>query len=358
MNAEHDLDFVPEIPELDAVAMQVARDRLNSLTKPEGSFGRLEDLAVHLAGITGHPLPTIRHRVIFLLAADHGVAVEGVSAYPQAVTAQMVASFLQGRAGINVLARRAAARVRIADLGVAGCLPSHPELRSLSLGPGTRNLSLGPAMLSQQAVEAIRRGMDLVSAEVPLGLDLAITGDMGIANTTAAAAIVAAMTRRDAVEVTGHGTGIDAATWRHKVDVIERALGRNDADPDDPVGVLASLGGFEIGGLAGVMLAAAQRRCPVILDGVASGAAALIATALRPALRSHLIAGHCSVEPGHAVALRHLRLDPLLSLNMRLGEGTGATIALHLVDDALAIAREMRTFAEAGVSEREAANDA
>jgi nicotinate-nucleotide--dimethylbenzimidazole phosphoribosyltransferase len=330
--------------------MRSARERQDLLTKPQGSLGRLEELAVKLAGITGQPVPRFSHKAIIVLAADHGVAAEGVSAYPQAVTAQMVQNFLHGGAAINVLARRTGARVVVADLGVAVDLPEHPELIRQKIGPGTRNLARGPAMTREEAVSAITGGIEIVDRECSRGLDLVGTGDMGIGNTTASSAIVATLTGRAVADVTGRGTGLDEAGWRQKVAVIERALKVNRSNPADPLDVLSKVGGYEIAGLVGVMLGAATRRVPVVLDGFISGAAALLATELAPRLRDYLIAAHSSVEVGHRIMLERMELVPLLNLNLRLGEGTGAAMAMHLVDDAVAILAEMATFGEAGVS--------
>lgn len=336
----------------DEAAMAVARARLDRLTKPPGSLGRLEELAITLAGITGQPVPSLPRKTVVVMAADHGVAAEGVSAYPQAVTAQMVANFLAGGAAINVLARRAGARVAIVDVGVAANLAPHPELIGRKVAPGTRNLVEGPAMTEAEALAAIAVGIEVVAREVERGLDLVATGDMGIANTTASSAIVAAITGRSAAEVTGRGTGIDDAGLAHKVAVVERALAVNRPRSDDPFGILASVGGLEIAGLVGVILGAAARRIPVLLDGFIAGAAALVATELCPAARDYLVAAHRSVEIGHRVVLERLGLAPFLELDLRLGEGTGAALLMHLVDDALAILAEMATFETAGVSER------
>jgi len=343
-------EVIAQIPALDAAAMQGARDRLDRLTKPQGSLGRLEELAAKLAGITGNARPRFPRKAVIVLAADHGVAAEGVSAYPQTVTAQMVQNFLAGGAAINVLARRAGARVVVADVGVAADLPPHALLVSRKLGYGSHNIATGPAMDRASASAAVCVGMDILESELARGLDLVATGDMGIANTTAATAVIAALTRRPPAEVTGRGTGLDEAQLAHKVDVIERALALNDPDPSDPLDVLARVGGFEIAALVGVILAAAAHRIPVVLDGLASGAAALLATEMAPPAHQYLIAAHRSMEPGHRVALERLELAPLLNLDLRLGEGTGATLAMHLVDDAVAILHEMATFDEAGVS--------
>ena len=341
------------ITPVDRMAMNSARARQDTLTKPQGSLGRLEELSIKLAGIQGKPIPQIRHKAVITMAGDHGVVAEGVGNWPQEVTAQMIYNFLRGGAGINVLARQVGARVVVVDMGVAADLEPHPQLISRKIAPGTQNMSLRPAMTIEQAVTAIETGIEVVGSEVAKGLDIVGTGDMGIGNTTASSAICAAMTGEPAAEVTGKGTGISDEQLAHKIEVVKRALAVNRPDPKQPLDVLAKVGGFEIGGLVGVMLAAAAYRIPVVIDGFISGAAALIATALAPRLREFLIAAHVSAEPGHKVLLRHLRLTPLLDLGMRLGEGTGAVLGIFLAEAAARILAEMSTFAEAGVSERE-----
>lgn len=333
--------------------MNSARARQDTLTKPQGSLGRLEELSIKLAGIQGKPIPQIRHKAVITMAGDHGVVAEGVGNWPQEVTAQMIYNFLRGGAGINVLARQVGARVVVVDMGVAADLEPHPQLISRKIARGTQNMFLRPAMTPQQAVTAIETGIEVVGGEVAKGFDIVGTGDMGIGNTTASSAICAAMTGEPAAEVTGRGTGISDEQLAHKIEVVKRALAVNRPDPKQPLDVLAKVGGFEIGGLVGVMLAAAAYRIPVVIDGFISGAAALIATALAPRLRDFLIAAHVSAEPGHKVLLRHLRLTPLLDLGMRLGEGTGAVLGIFLAEAAARILAEMSTFAEAGVSERE-----
>ncbi|MFC1977150.1 nicotinate-nucleotide--dimethylbenzimidazole phosphoribosyltransferase [Chloroflexota bacterium] len=340
------------IKPLDGRAMAEARARQDILTKPQGSLGRLEELSVQLAGIQGKPIPRIRHKAIITMAGDHGVVAEGVSAYPQEVTPQMVYNFLGGGAGINVIARQIGARIIVVDIGVAGELSPHPQLLSRKVAPGTRNMSLGPAMTAEQAVKAIETGIEIITAEVAKGLDIVGTGDMGIGNTTASSAICAVMTGRPVAEVSGRGTGIDDKQLAHKIEVINKALAVNHPDLGQPLDVLAKVGGFEIGGLVGVMLAAAAHRIPVVIDGFISGAAALIAVALAPALREFLIAAHVSVEAGHQVLLNHLGFKPLLDLDMRLGEGTGAALGIFLSETAARVLAEMSTFAEAGVSEK------
>jgi nicotinate-nucleotide--dimethylbenzimidazole phosphoribosyltransferase len=328
-----------------------AQARLDALTKPPGSLGRLEELARAIATMTGRCPPAVRQPVIVTLAADHGVAAEGVSAYPQVVTAQMVANFLAGGAAVNVLARQVGARVVVADLGVAGPVGERPGLVRHPIAPGTGNIARGPAMSREQAVQAIAIGAKLATDEVARGADLLGTGEMGIANTTSAAAVVAALTGAPPEAVTGRGTGIDQERWRLKVGVVARALAVNRPDPGDPVDVLARVGGFEIAGLAGLVLAGAARRVPVVLDGFIAGAAALAAMRLAPEARHYLIAAHRSVEPGHAVVLEALGLMPYLDLDLRLGEGTGAALAIGLARAAVALMTEMATFKSAGVSE-------
>lgn len=329
-----------------------ARQRLDRLTKPAGSLGRLEELAWRLALMAGCCPPAVRRPVIFTLAGDHGVVAEGVSAYPQVVTAQMVENFLAGGAAVNVLARHAGARVVVADLGVAHPLVGRPGLVDLRVGPGTANLARGAAMTRAQAVRAIAAGASLVEAERGRGLDMIGAGEMGIGNSTAAAALTAAFTGADPVDVAGPGTGLDEAGRRRKAEVVARALAVNRPDPEDPLDVLAKLGGFEIAGLVGVILAGAARQLPVMLDGFITGAAALVAVRLAPAARHFVLASHRSAEPGHAAVLADLGLDPYLDLSMRLGEGTGAALGIGLARAAADLLRDMATFKSAGVSER------
>ena len=335
---------------LDEAAMNAARQRQDELTKPPGSLGRIERLAVQLAGITRTPAPRLDRKVVVIMAADHGVTVEGVSAYPSEVTAQMVHNFVRGGAAINVLARRADASVVVVDIGVAAALPPDLPIVHRKIAFGTANLAIGPAMTRKQALEAIEVGLEVVEAEHAHGAHVIALGEMGIGNTTAASAILAALTGSAVADVTGRGTGIDDATWRRKVSVIERALRLNHVDSGDPVGVVAAVGGLEIAGLVGVMLGAAAYRMVVVLDGFITAAAALVAGALCPAVRGYMVAAHRSVERGHAAALEHLELEPLLTLDLRLGEGSGAALALPILDAALAIHNEMATFSEAGVS--------
>ena len=343
-------ETVAAIRPLDATAMQSARERQNVLTKPQGSLGRLEEISIQVAGIQGRPRPDVSSKAVFVMAGDHGCVAEGVSAYPQEVTPQMVANFARGGAAINVLARHVGVRVVVVDMGVAGeC--SDSQVITRKIGRGTRNFAVGPAMSVEEARRCVDTGIELFEAELARGLDLVGTGDMGIGNTTPSAAIIAAFTGRSPAEVTGRGTGIDDKRLATKVSVIERALATNKPDPSDALDVLAKIGGFEIGGLAGVIIAAAAHRVPVVIDGVISSAAALIATGLAPRSRDYLIAGHLSVEPGHGAALDHMRLAPVLDLGLRLGEGTGGVLAMSLVEAAVKTLNEMATFSDAGVSE-------
>src|SRR5262245_46121518 len=320
---------------------------LDGLTKPPGSLGRLEELARRLAIIRGGP-PSVTRPVIFTLAADHGVAAEGVSAYPQSVTAQMVANFLKEGAAVNVLARDAGARVVVVNFGVAHAVPPvegrSAPLADHRLAGGTANMCREPAMTREQAIASLEAGARLAEEAIAEGADLLGTGEMGIGNTTAASAITAAITGVRAEAVTGRGTGIGDAAWRHKVQVVERALAVNRPDGADALDVLCKVGGFEIGGLAGVSLAGAAHRVPVVIDGFIATAGALLAAGLAPAARAVLLAAHRSTEPGHAHALDHLGLSPYLDLAMRLGEGTGAALFLHLARAAAHIYSEMATF--------------
>lgn len=344
---------VAAIGELDDGAMQAARARQANLTKPAGALGRLETLSVQLAGITGQLRPALTPRQIIVCAADHGVTAEGVSAYPSAVTAQMVLNFLHGGAAINVLARQFGATVLVLDVGVQSDLPEHPQLRAAKVRRGTGNLRREPAMQPREAVAAVEAGIGAAQAAIAAGTRVLVTGDMGIGNTTASAAIAAVMVGKPAAAVTGSGTGLDDAGRRHKAAVIQAALAEHRPNPADGLDVLAKVGGLEIGAIAGIILAGAAARVPVVIDGIISTAGAAVADALCPAVRPFLIAGHQGVEPGHAVLLSHLGLAPLIQLDLRLGEGTGAALALPLLDAAVATLNEMATFAEAQVSGRE-----
>lgn len=346
-------EILKEIKSLDEAAMQSARARQDTLTKPRGSLGRLEELSIQLAGMKADPFPSVERKAVIVMAADHGVAREGVSAYPPEVTAQMVLNFLRGGAAINVLARQAGARVTIVDIGVAVELEPMPGLIRRKVMCGTRSLAQGAAMTPEEAEAALQVGVDVLNEEATRGLDIVATGDMGIGNTTPSSAIVAVLTGLPVAQVVGRGTGIDDQGLEHKIRVIERALAINQPNANDPMDVLHKIGGLEIAGLAGVMIAAASRRIPVVVDGFISSAAAMIAVGIAPTVRNYLIASHQSVEIGHQAMLRYLNLRPLLNLNLRLGEGTGAALAFHLIEASTRILREMATFDEAGVSDKE-----
>jgi len=330
-----------------------ARERLEQLTMPHWALGRLMNLAEDLAGMTRSMEPPVSKRTLVVMAGDHGVVAEGVSKYPQEVTPQMVANFVAGGAGINALARQAGAQVAVVDMGVAvdlGALTAEGKILSRRIGPGTGNIARGPAMTREEAVRCLEGGIEIASGFAD-STDLFGAGDMGIGNTTPSAAIVAAIRSLPAAEVTGRGTGIDDARLANKIAVVERALEVNRPDATDGVDVLAKVGGFEIGGLAGFILGAAAKRRPVLVDGFISTAGALIALALAPAAADYMIASHRSAEAGHRHALEHLGKEPLLDLGLRLGEGTGAALAMSLVGAAARLLTDVATFGEAAVSE-------
>jgi nicotinate-nucleotide--dimethylbenzimidazole phosphoribosyltransferase len=338
------------IAPIDRKAQAEARRELDRKTKPRGSLGRLEDLAAQLAAIRGAVLADPIEAAIVIAAADHGVAREGVSAYPQEVTRQMLANFAAGGAAIAVLARSLGARLVVADAGVVEPY-KNPVVRDLRIGPGTANATEGPAMSRAQAEHALRVGAELAAELISDGITLVALGDMGIGNTTSAAALTAAYLGCDPELVCGPGTGLDEAGVAHKVGVVVRMLDCNPKSPDDPLDTLAAVGGFEVAVLAGVTLGAGAARIPVVLDGFITSAAALAAVRIEPFVADYLIASHRSPEPGHAIVLDALGLDPLLDLGLRLGEGSGAALALPLVAAARAILVEMATFAAAGVTD-------
>jgi nicotinate-nucleotide--dimethylbenzimidazole phosphoribosyltransferase len=347
-------DVIAAIVPPDAAAMTAARERQDRMTKPRGSLGVLEEVSVRLAGLVGCcPAPLPEPACVAVFAADHGVHAQGVTPWPQEVTAQMVANFLAGGAVVNAFAAQAGAEVTVVDVGVAAALEPVPGLLPRKIAPGTADFTAGPAMTREQAVAALTVGLEIARDLVAAGNRCLITGDIGIANTTASAALICAFTGADPAEATGRGTGIDAATYARKVDVVCRGLALHRPDPADPVGVLAAFGGFEHAALAGYILGAAALRVPVILDGVISGAAALAAAALAPDVTAACFAGHRSIEPGHAMALDRLGLTPLVDLGLRLGEGTGALLALPLIQSAARALRDVATFDSAGVTEKQ-----
>ncbi len=344
-------DTLAAIRPADGTAADAARARQQQLTKPPGSLGVLEDLSVQLAGIAGEcPPPLPEPAVVAVFAGDHGVHAQQVTPWPQEVTAQMVANFLASGAAVNAIAAQAGAEVCVVDVGVAADLPPSPGLLRRKVRPGTADLTAGPAMTRGEAQQAVEVGIETARDLVAAGNRCLATGDMGIANTTPSAALIAAFTGADPVEVTGRGTGVDDGTWARKVEVVRRALARHRPDPGDPLGVLAAVGGLEHAALAGYVLGAAALRVPVVLDGVIACAAALAAVALAPDAAHCLVAGHRSTEPGASRALAELSLRPLLELDLRLGEGSGAALAVPVVQAAARVLRDVATFDSAGVS--------
>ena len=335
--------LLPVIPPISTAAVAAATERAATLARPPGSLGALEALGVRLAGMRDGWDRPIGPGAIVVMAADHGVATRGVSAFPQSVTALMVATFARQRASIDAIAAAVGASVTIVDLGTLRAVPL-PGVLDRRVGAGSGDIASEPAMTVEQAEACLAVGIGLAEQRAEQGAGVVVGGEMGIGNTTPASAIIAAVTGAEAAEVVGRGTGIDDEAWRAKVAVVERA--RDRAQVDGGVSLLAELGGFEIAGLAGLYLGAAARRLPVVLDGHIATAAALAAATLDPAVRDYLVAGHRSVEPGHARALAHLDLEPLLDLELRLGEGTGAALAIPLVRSAVAVLRDVATLDE------------
>ncbi|MCL6472086.1 MAG: nicotinate-nucleotide--dimethylbenzimidazole phosphoribosyltransferase [Firmicutes bacterium] len=342
---------INSIKPLDREAMLKASERQNQLTKPAGSLGVLEEISIKLAGITGKVKNGVERKTVIVMAGDHGVTDEGVSAYPKEVTPQMVMNFVNGGAAINVLARHVGANVIVVDVGVAAGIDDERVL-SRKIRPGTANFAKEPAMTREEAVKAIEVGIEVAYKEADNGTHLLATGDMGIGNTTASSAILAALTGRRLDGLVGRGTGIDNRALDHKRKVIENAIDLLKPDRNDPLDVLAKVGGLEIAGLAGLIIGAAVRRIPVVIDGFISSAAALVAGRIDSRVIDYMIASHVSVEPGHRLILDELGLKPMLHMDMRLGEGTGAALAMTLVEAAAKIMNEMATFSEAGVSDK------
>jgi nicotinate-nucleotide--dimethylbenzimidazole phosphoribosyltransferase len=350
---------IAAIGPLEPAAMEAAVRRLDRLTKPPGSLGRLETLAIELAGIRGELVTSIGRPSVAVFAGDHGVTAHGVSPYPSEVTRQMVANFAAGGAAINVLSRAAGADLMVVDVGVAGeaitASPTEggPRLVHARVRAGTRDFAVEPALTAVEGMAAIRVGLDVAADAATRGCDLFGVGEMGIGNTSSASAIVAALMGRPAIEVTGRGTGLDDAGVRHKAAVIDAALARHALDPGRPLDVLVTVGGLEIAALVGAILGAAANRIPVVLDGFITGAAALVAARLAPNLPARLIASHRSAEPGHRIVLETLGLEPILDLGLRLGEGSGAALAIPVIRSAARLVGEMATFEDAGVSNRD-----
>lgn len=338
-----------KIKPLNEAALLEAALHLDQLTKPQGSLGKLESIAKQVAGITGLKIPDLSRKAVIVMAGDHGVCAEGVSAFPAEVTPQMVMNFLHGGAAVNVLARQAGAEVVCVDIGVNADL-AHPQLISRKVRKGTRNIAQGPAMTREEALQAIAVGWELVEELFGRGVRLFATGEMGIGNTTSSAAMLIVLAGVDVQQAVGRGTGIDETRWLHKQEVIVRAIAVNQADARDALDVLSKLGGLEIAGLVGVILGAAAFGCPVIIDGFISSAAALVASRIAPISVDYMLGSHLSLEQGHAAMLESIGLAPMLQMDMRLGEGTGAVLAFHFVDAALKIMSEMATFTSAGIS--------
>lgn len=338
-----------KIKPLNEAALLEAALHLDQLTKPQGSLGKLESIAKQVAGITGLKIPDLSRKAVIVMAGDHGVCAEGVSAFPAEVTPQMVMNFLHGGAAVNVLARQAGAEVVCVDIGVNADL-AHPQLISRKVRKGTRNIAQGPAMTREEALQAIAVGWELVEELFGRGVRLFATGEMGIGNTTSSAAMLIVLAGVDVQQAVGRGTGIDETRWLHKQEVIVRAIAVNQADARDALDVLSKLGGLEIAGLVGVILGAAAFGCPVVIDGFISSAAALVASRIAPISVDYMLGSHLSLEQGHAAMLESIGLAPMLQMDMRLGEGTGAVLAFHFVDAALKIMSEMATFTSAGIS--------
>lgn len=340
-----------KIQPLDEKAMALAQQRLDSLTKPRGSLGVLENLAVQVAGIMGNPMPAISKKAVVVMAGDHGVVDEGVSAFPQAVTKQMVANFIRGGAAINVIGRKVGAQVQVVDVGIKGEVDIGGVMQK-KVKNGTRNMAVEPAMTREEAIRAMEVGIEVAQEFATKGVNLFGTGEMGIGNTTPSSALLAVFGGFPVEEITGRGTGIDDGRLRLKINTIKRAIEINKPNPEDPIDVLAKVGGLEIAGLVGLIIGAAAQNVPVIIDGFISSGAALTAVRITPLTKGYMIPSHISQEPGHRRMLETIGLDPILHLQMRLGEGTGACIAMELVEIALGILHEMATFSEAEVEER------
>ena len=339
------------IEEIDTASYSKTQKRLDSLTKPVGSLGRLEDLAKEVVAITGKERPSLKHKVIFTMAGDHGICDEGVSAFPKEVTPQMVMNFIQGGAAINVLAKHVGAKVVVVDMGVASDIKNAPDLVIRKIAYGTKNFAKGPAMSREEAEKSVEAGIKLVM-ELP-EVDILGTGDMGIGNTTPSAAITAVVTGKSVEEVTGRGTGVDDAGLKKKVAAIKKGIEVNRPDAKNGLDLLSKIGGFEIGGLAGVILGAGMRKVPVVVDGFISTAAAIIAVNIEPKVKGYIIPSHMSVEGGHKHALAYLGKKAIIDFDMRLGEGTGAALTMNIVEAGCKILNEMATFENAGVSNKE-----
>jgi len=349
MNQELE-ELIESIEPVDFSQLDSIQAHLDNLTKPKGSLGRLEEFAARYCCITGQLRPELPRKTVLVFAGDHGITDEGVSAFPKDVTFQMVKNFLQGGAGINVLARHTGAQVKVIDIGVDHDFDGLPGLLHMKVASGTQNMVKGPAMTRTQAVNAVLNGAAVAERIIQHGSNLLATGEMGIGNTTPASALTAVLCGKKPEDVTGRGTGIDENAYQRKIRLIERAIETNRPDPSDPIDCLSKVGGFEIAGICGMILKASQRKVPVVVDGFISGSGALLATSICPAVRDYLFAGHQSVEQGHKVQMEFMGLKPILDLDLRLGEGTGAALAMNLIEAGLKIYLEMATFDGAQVS--------
>ncbi len=349
------LKTLESIKPVSALRIKTAQTHLDSLTKPPGSLGLLEDLAVKYAAIRNTDHPSIKKKSVIIFAADHGVTEEGISAYPAKVTPQMVQNFLDGGAAINVLARQQGAEVLVVDIGVNHQFDSHPELFDRKIAFGTKNLALEPAMTRAEAEEAITIGIQIAMQLADREVDLLATGEMGIGSTTASSAIFSVLSGLPVNQVTGRGTGIDDKTLENKINVIQRALALHSVEPNDPIDILMKIGGYEIGGIMGLIIGASAKNIPIVVDGLISSAGASLAIKLNPAIKDYIFASHRSVEPGHQIFFDLLQAPPLYDLKMRLGEGTGAVLAFNLIEAAVKIYTEMATFQSAGISDRKEA---
>lgn len=341
---------IARIGDLHREKMEEVRHYQNTLTKPAGSLGKLEDLSIQLAGITGEKTPDLSKKAVIVMAGDHGVVEEGISAFPQVVTQQMVLNFVNGGAGINVLARHVGAEVRIVDMGIIVDM-NEPTVWNRKVKYGTDNFTKGPAMSREEAVRTLEAGIGVAEEMIQVGYRVLATAEMGIGNTTASSAIVSLLAGASVEAAVGPGTGIDRPGMQRKIDVIRRGIEVNRPDQDDALDVLSKVGGLEIAGLAGLILGCAAHRVPIVIDGFISTAAALVAKGIAQKSAAYMIGSHCSAEPAHRLSLQSLGLTHLLELNMRLGEGTGAVLSFPLIEAAVRIVREMATFASAGVSQ-------
>jgi len=346
-------ETIQEIRPINFKLMEKAQEKLGNLAKPQGSLGKLEDFARRIVGISGTLSPAIKRKVIFVMAGDHGVVEEGVSAYPQEVTFQMVYNFIRGGAGINVLARHIGAEILVVDMGVAKDFPPEKGLIIKKIAYATKNMAKGPAMSKDEAERAIIAGIEVFEDELnKKRIDIIGLGEMGIANTTSSSAMVACLTKSKVEEVTGRGTGLSQEQIKNKIKVIKKALEVNKPNPQDGLDVLSKVGGFEIGGLVGCILAAASHRVPIVIDGFISCASALIAIKLAPLARDYIFASHNSMEKGHKIALKYMDKAPMFDLGMRLGEGTGAALAISFIEAGVKILTQMASFEEAGVDNK------